>query len=66
MSFMGHRIKEINGHYVAKFRQIDPKPELSLFSIPTNRAHPGSRQPKTWFSKKKPELEKKSEFKKNP
>ena len=40
MSFMGHRIKEINGHYVAKFRQIDPKPELSLFSIPTNRAHP--------------------------
>ena len=30
-------LKEINGHYCG---QIHPKPELSLFGIPTNRAHP--------------------------
>ena len=30
-------LKEINGHYCG---QIQPKPELSLFGIPTNRAHP--------------------------
>ena len=30
-------LKEINGHYCG---QVHPKPELSLFGIPTNGAHP--------------------------
>ena len=63
MSFMGHRIKEINGHYVAKLIPnrnchylVSQLIELTL--VQDNQ--------KLGFQKKKPELEKKSEFKKNP